>query len=167
MPVHIITLPFDPETEMFHDEELSRFLLNKRVVTLRPEFFLTNGRPYWSVFVEYETVLSASDDRIESNNLDEPQRLLLQRLKEWRKEKAAAEGVPVYILATNSQLVDLIKQTPQTLESLRQIHGFGRKKCEKYGADIIGIIHAFYEKKPPHAENTTNNPDIIGATVTL
>jgi hypothetical protein len=31
MPVHIITLPFDPETEMFHDEELSRFLLKKRV----------------------------------------------------------------------------------------------------------------------------------------
>jgi len=31
MPAHIITLLFDPETEMFHDEELSRFLLNKRV----------------------------------------------------------------------------------------------------------------------------------------
>jgi ATP-dependent DNA helicase RecQ len=153
MPVHVITLPFDPETEMFHDEELARFLLNKRVNTMRPEFFQVNGRAYWSVFVEYETVLSASDDRAEPNNMDEPQRLLLQRLKEWRKEKAAAEGVPVYILATNSQLVDLVKQMPQTLEALRQIHGFGRKKCEKYGADIIGIIQAFYEKKPPHAEN--------------
>jgi superfamily II DNA helicase RecQ len=165
MSVHIITLPFDPETEMFHDEELSRFLLNKRVVTLRPEFFQVNGRPYWSVFVEYETVLTASDDRTESNNLDEPQRLLLQRLKEWRKEKAAAEGVPVYILATNSQLVELVKQTPQTLEALRQIHGFGRKKSEKYGTDIIGIIQAFYEKKPPNVENPAK-PDIIGATVT-
>jgi superfamily II DNA helicase RecQ len=150
---------------MFHDEELSRFLLNKRVVTLRPEFFQVNGRPYWSVFVEYETVLTASDDRTESNNLDEPQRLLLQRLKEWRKEKAAAEGVPVYILATNSQLVELVKQTPQTLEALRQIHGFGRKKSEKYGTDIIGIIQAFYEKKPPNVENPAK-PDISGATVT-
>ena len=167
MPVHIITLPFDPETEMFHDEELSRFLLNKRVVTLRPEFFLTNGRPYWSVFVEYETVLTASDDKAESNsNLDEPQRLLLQRLKEWRKEKASTEGVPVYILATNNQLIELVKQAPQTLEALRQIHGFGRKKSEKYGADIIGMIQAFYEKKPPHVEKQAK-PDNIGDAVAL
>jgi len=148
MPVRILTIPFDAENEIFQDEELSRFVLNKRVKGMRAEFFSVNGRPFWTVFVEYETVLNERQDP--EAGLDEAQRLLWQRLREWRKEKADKEGVPVYIIAKNSQLVELVHRNPPTLEALRQIRGFGKKKVDKYGKELVELIQGFYEKRPVH-----------------
>jgi len=34
MPIRIFTIPFDPEKELFADEDLSQFLLNKYVKKL-------------------------------------------------------------------------------------------------------------------------------------
>jgi hypothetical protein len=147
MPVRIITIPFEPHKEIFHDEDLMKFLLNKHVRDLHPEFFQMNGRAYWTVFVNYENVLSDNDANKKQDGLDEGQRLLFTRLREWRKETAEKDGVPVYIIATNKQLMDIIHGTPRTLEMLSHIQGFGKKKVEKHGKEIIGIIDAFTTKR--------------------
>ncbi len=126
MPIRLFTIPFDPKQELFQDEELRAFLLNKQIKTLRPEFFQTNGKAYWSIFAEYENVFSTDIEK--SDGLNEPQKLLFQRLREWRKETANKEGIPVFIIANNSQLAEVVLRAPKTLESLRQIHGFGKKK---------------------------------------
>jgi len=154
MPVRIHTIPFDLDREIFQDEDLARFLLNKRVKALRPEFFQVNGRAYWTVFVDYETVLSEHKET-DKDSLDEPQKLLFQRLREWRKETAEKAGVPVYIIATNTELMEAVRHAPTTLEALRQIRGFGKKKVEKHGKEIMGIIQAFYEKKPVRDKSVT------------
>jgi len=39
MSVRIFTIPFDPTHDLFQDDELRAFLLNKHIRTLRPEFF--------------------------------------------------------------------------------------------------------------------------------
>lgn len=143
MPVRIITVPFDPAHDLFQDDELSKFLLNKRVKTLRPEFFQHEGRAYWSVFVEYESALSPAAAR-DTHALSEPQQLLYQRLREWRKETAERDGIPVFLIATNSQLTEIIKQTPHSLDALRQIRGFGKKKLTRYGTQIVELLTAFY-----------------------
>lgn len=145
MAIRMFAVPFDARQESFHDEELQKFLLNKQVKTIRPEFFHQNGRAYWTIFIEYELVLK--DAPRNANALDAPQRLLYQRFREWRKEKAESEGIPVFLIATNRELLDLVKSAPRTLEALRQIHGFGKKKSDKYGQEILTIISAFYEKK--------------------
>lgn len=147
MPVQILTVPFDPNREIFRDEDLSRFLVNKRIKKLCPEFFHLDGRIYWTVFVDYETVLNDPEDT-KQNNFDAPQRLLFQRFREWRKETAEKEGIPVYIIATNNQLADIVRLAPMGLDALRQIRGFGKKKVDKYGQEIVRIIQGFYEKKP-------------------
>jgi superfamily II DNA helicase RecQ len=147
MPMHIFTVPFDPENEVFQDEDLRKFLLNKRVRALRPEFFQLHDRAYWSVFVEYDVVGPAAAGR-EVERLNEPQRLLFQRLREWRKETAEQAGFPVYVIATNSQLEQLAVQAPRTLEALRQIRGFGKKKLARHGLALIAIISAFYQPEP-------------------
>ena len=143
MPIRILTVPFDPAHDLFQDEDLSKFLLNKRVKTLRPEFFQLDGRAFWSVFVEYESVMPDTSSR-RADDLNEPQRLLYQRLREWRKEAAERDGFPVFLLATNSQLTEIVKQAPRSLEALRQIRGFGKKKLTRYGEQIVGIVTAFY-----------------------
>ncbi|CAN2050612.1 hypothetical protein GMMP1_990018 [Candidatus Magnetomoraceae bacterium gMMP-1] len=105
MSVHILTIPFDPEKEIFQDEDLTDFLLNKKIKTLRPEFFQLNGRAYWTVFVEYKTIL---DDKVQavkmsqSKALNDAQKLLFQRFREWKfssfKRSCKAEFISLVII---------------------------------------------------------------------
>lgn len=157
MPVRILTIPFDPDRELFRDEDLINFLLNKRVKKLRPEFFSLDGRPYWTLFVDYETILK-DQEGVKEDGLDEAQMLLLQRMREWRKEKAEKDGVPVYIIATNKQLVDVVRLAPLSLEALRQVHGFGKKKVDKHGDEVVKIIKNFYEKSPLRSKGKLSLP---------
>ena len=166
MSVRIFTIPFDPDNEIFPDEAISKFLLSKRLIRLEPEFFQTNGKAYWTIFVEYETIIG-EERKADDEGLDEAQRLLMKRLRQWRKETAEKEGVPIFIIATNKQLTDVIRLAPTTPKSLRDISGFGGKKVERYGNDLIEIVKAFYEKKPLHDKPSkpAASPEInIGAT---
>ena len=155
MPIRIFTIPYNPQTIGFPDEELQKFLLNKNVKSLHPQFFQLDGMAFWSVFVEYEIVVSRMP--AESDGLKASERLLYQRLREWRKETAEKEGVPVFIIANNKQLMELVKQSPTTLEALRGIHGFGKKKVESYRAAVTGIIRAFQEKRPLHGPQSAQD----------
>jgi len=157
MPIRIFTIPFDPEKELFSDEDLSQFLLNKYVKKLQSEFFQINDRAFWTVFIEYEAVVSS--EKPASDDLNEAEQLLMKRLKEWRKDKAEKEGIPVFIIATNKQFIDVIKRAPRNLEALRDIHGFGKKKIDRYGGEIVKIIAAFYEKKPLRSEKSKTRSD--------
>lgn len=156
MQVRIFTIPFDADKELFSDDDLSRFLLNKRVLGLHPQFFQTQSRPYWTVFIEYEAVVG--EEQPKSDNLDDAQRLLLQRLKEWRKQAAEEGGVPVFIVATNKQLLDVVRRAPRSLEALREVQGFGKKKIERHGKQVLDIVSAFFEKRPVRKETPKSEP---------
>ncbi|WP_169315715.1 HRDC domain-containing protein [Haliscomenobacter hydrossis] len=146
--MRIFTLPFDAVSEGFPDEIVTEFCLNKKVHSLQAQFFLHEGRPFWSVAVQYE-VLVHGEEKV--RDLDEAQQQLYTRLREWRKKQAEKEGVPVFILATNQHLTNMVRLKAQSLETLKQIKGFGPKKTQKYGKQIIAIIKAFYEEKPAEA----------------
>ena len=74
----IMTIPFNRKVKGFDDETLNRFVLNKEIKTWHAEFFHDREDTYWTVFIEYETVVNGSVDKA-SMALDEPQRLLLDR----------------------------------------------------------------------------------------
>ncbi len=141
----IITIPFNNNTETFSDEILTNFTINKRVKRYSIEFFLAEGKPYWTVFLEYDTVLEDNTES-EISELSDAEKMLFDRLKQWRREKANDEGVPVYIIATNREIKDIIKAAPKNVEEISAIRGFGRKKVEKYGKDLVALIQAFYTK---------------------
>ena len=141
----IVTIPFDRKTNGFDEEALTKFVLNKRIKSCQPEFFQDGGDNYWTVFLEYDPLVEVTS-KAESERLDDPQRILLERLKAWRKERAEKDGVPVYIVGTNKELIDIVSSTPKSLEALKNIKGFGKSKISKYGKEIIDIIKAFFEK---------------------
>ncbi len=146
MPLRILTIPFDGEKECFFDDEVHKFCLNKKVKRTETHFFQNNNKAYWTILIEYDDILEEEKNNHQIN-LNEPEKLLYQRFREWRKNKAESDGVPVYIVATNSEVMELIKKTPKTLEILRTIRGFGKKKIEKYGKEIVEIINNFYTEK--------------------
>jgi len=64
MAFRIITITFDNEREVFPDNDLNTFLLDKKVKSYRVEFFINAGRPYWSVFLEYEEIEDRSVEKL-------------------------------------------------------------------------------------------------------
>ncbi len=150
MPVKIFTIPFSEETQTFHDDLVEQFCVNKRVHKIDTKFFTRNHQPFWTVAVHYGQILSEEKNlRITGTPgpehlLDDQQKALLLRLKEWRKGTAGEAGLPVYMIATNAHLVSIIQQKCSTLESLKLIKGFGKAKIEKYGKGLNDLVRQFY-----------------------
>ncbi len=149
MPIRIFTLPFNEETQTFHDDIVSQFCLNKRVHKIESKFFTRNHQPFWTIAVYYGQILleeKTAGDKAESpeNRLDDQQKVLLIRLKEWRKEVAGEAGLPVYMIATNTQLVSVIIQKCVSMEGLKLVRGFGKTRIEKYGKRVTDIVRQFY-----------------------
>lgn len=150
MPVKIFTIPFHEETQTFHDDLVEQFCVNKRVHKIETKFFTRNHQPFWTVAVQYGQILSEEKNlRISGTPapehlLDDQQKSLLLRLKEWRKGTAEEAGLPVYMIATNAHLVSIIQQKCTTLESLKLIKGFGKAKIEKYGKGLNDLVCQFY-----------------------
>lgn len=142
----ILTIPFDRAKGFFDDSLLNEYLLNKRVKTWGARFFQLDGEAYWTVFIDADPVLPPPGKRAEEG-LSEPERLFLQRLREWRKERAEKDGTPPFIIATNTELLAVIRKTPVTLEQLRSVRGFGQGKVSRYGEEIVSLVKTFHEKK--------------------
>ena len=94
MPIRLFTIPFNEETQTFHDDLIVQFCVNKRVHKIETKFFTRHGLPYWTVAIHYGQILSEEKVRVsgghpdEEFGLDDQQKALLIRLKEWRREEA-------------------------------------------------------------------------------
>ena len=144
MAFRIVTVPFESDRGVFPDNELNTFLLDKKVRSYRVEFFIHAGRPYWSVFIEYEEIEDRSVEKL-TQALDERQKLVFERLKDWRKSKGKELGMPVYVIFSNNQLVELAKKLPQTYEAMKSINGIGDKKVKSFGKEVMDILRSFEE----------------------
>ena len=145
MPFQIFTIPFDPSVQSFSEDTLNDFLLSKKLLSWKAEFFQNDSHSYWTVFLEYEPILKS--DGKEKFNFTKDQEVLFQRLREWRKEKAEQQGVPVYVIASNLHLSEMTVKQPDSLDNLKQIRGFGEKKVNEYGKEILNLIRAFNQKE--------------------
>ncbi|MGH8911740.1 MAG: HRDC domain-containing protein, partial [Acidimicrobiia bacterium] len=64
----------------------------------------------------------------------------LDRLKEWRRQRAAADGVPPYVIAHDAHLASIAARGPTTLEDLSRCEGIGPARLERYGDDILEVV---------------------------
>jgi len=69
-----------------------------------------------------------------------PDNTLLEALRRWRRERAAEDGVPAYVVFHDTTLVEIADSHPRTLPALRRIRGLGPVKLERYGAEILDVI---------------------------
>lgn len=67
---------------------------------------------------------------------------LFNKLRLWRKEKANALGIKPYIIFSDSTLIELTNKIPKNKEELLNIRGMGEKKLEKYGEEVLRVIHS-------------------------
>ncbi|MEW6184070.1 MAG: HRDC domain-containing protein [Bacillota bacterium] len=143
MLFRIVTIPFDEGRKCFIEDDFTHFVINKIIRNYQAHFFSTTNGTYWTIFIEYEVPAGLEP---EMEGLSEAEKMLFDQLRAWRKEKAEQKGFPVYVICNNSQLKALVKQAPKTLEALKNIDGFGKKKLGDYGEEVVSLIKAFYEK---------------------
>ncbi|HUS26759.1 MAG TPA: HRDC domain-containing protein [Nevskiaceae bacterium] len=66
--------------------------------------------------------------------------VLFEALRDWRTKRATADAMPAYIIAHNTALEQVAALKPQTEQDLLRVPGFGPKKVETYGSDILRIV---------------------------
>jgi DNA helicase-2/ATP-dependent DNA helicase PcrA len=69
-----------------------------------------------------------------------PDDSLLEALRRWRRERAAADAVPAYVVAHDTTLAEIADVRPRSLPALRRVRGMGPAKLERYGSEILAVI---------------------------
>lgn len=68
---------------------------------------------------------------------------LSEFLREWRRATAKRQGVPAYVVMHDTTLEELCRVRPRTLPELRAIIGFGHRKVESYGDQVLEALADF------------------------
>lgn len=143
------------------EDELNRFLGAVRVVHIHREFVAQGENSFWSIAVECLTgepgQAGASGGkrkpRIDYKEVLSPEDFAVYaRLREWRKQLAGEEAVPVYTIFTNEQLAAMVERRAVTRAELMEIDGIGEARAEKYGAAVIDILSREAQGASPRAE---------------
>jgi ATP-dependent DNA helicase RecQ len=70
---------------------------------------------------------------------------LKEYFREWRRITAREKGVAAFVVLHDSALMDLCVLKPSGLEELRRVSGFGDKRVEMYGEQILDALRRFRE----------------------
>ena len=108
-----MTLKFNPDKEIFDDQILNEFCLKNRILDYDSTFFSVGDDQYLSLLIKYERVADEKKrDKMnksvknEMELLDEKEKVLFDKMREIRNQKAREGGFPPYILATNNNTPD-------------------------------------------------------------
>ena len=116
-----------------HEFDMREFLSYKyKLLALGEKLELKS----YIAFVKNLSQLTQKQETPKDLELDD----LYQKLKTWRKAQAEEEKLPAFCIFSNQVLESIVKKRPQIKEELLNIKGFGEKKFEKYGNQILEII---------------------------
>jgi ATP-dependent DNA helicase RecQ len=68
---------------------------------------------------------------------------LREYLRAWRRKKARDLGVAAFVVLHDTALDALCAAKPPTLQALRAVSGFGDKKVQRYGREILEALERF------------------------
>jgi ATP-dependent DNA helicase RecQ len=91
---------------------------------------------------------------------------LQEYLREWRRTTARERGIAAFIIMHDTSLVELCRVKPGSLSELRRVPGFGERKTELYGQDILDALRRFRDgARATEAPGQTSDP--AGETLRL
>ncbi|WP_046755239.1 HRDC domain-containing protein [Kordia jejudonensis] len=71
---------------------------------------------------------------------------LFEDLRMFRLSVSNSEDIPPFQIFTQKSLFEMCELLPTTLKQLKNIHGMGKKRVEKYGDEILEIIQEYTTK---------------------
>jgi len=146
------------------EAELNAFLRSHRIVSAQKTLETWEGVPRWCFCVEYLDGAPPAGakggggraPRVDYREvLSEPDFAVFAKLRDLRKELAAADAIPLFAICTNELLAEMAKRRPKTLDELKEIDGFGDAKATKYGDAFLAALPQKAEK----TDETGGKPD--------
>ncbi len=116
--------------------------LNAMAMNLHPDvhdfdaYLRQNSNELAGITVDIEDEAEVSKKTV-SSKIDKE---LLDKLKAWRLKRASSDKVAAYMIAHNASLEAVATAMPTTKQQLLGISGFGPKKVDNYGDDILKIV---------------------------
>lgn len=164
MRVKLFTFRYSATLGGFDEDPLQEFLRDKEVLAFREHFYAVNEVPHVTCVVTWQDAVVPERARAAAREvaprvagaghgsraarpdpvagLDERDRVLFNTLREWRRDKAHAEGVPPYVVLTNRELVEVVVRKPDSPTALGNVPGIGVRKVERYGAELLRALGA-------------------------
>jgi DNA helicase-2/ATP-dependent DNA helicase PcrA len=67
---------------------------------------------------------------------------LFDRLKDWRRRRAQADGVPAYVVFHDRTLAEIAERAPSSRHALSAIAGVGPAKLDRYADEVLAVVGA-------------------------
>ncbi len=64
----------------------------------------------------------------------------MDKLKEWRRKRAKADGVPARFVLQDRTLVEITRNMPKDWADLAAIPGISSATLERYGDEVLAIV---------------------------
>lgn len=75
-------------------------------------------------------------------DISEEEQERFDALRIWRNERARDLGYEAYMVASNDALLSVAKCPVETADDLLKIKGFGPRKVELYGEEIVALLNS-------------------------
>jgi superfamily II DNA helicase RecQ len=172
MRCKIFSVPIDSETGLDRERKLNDFLRATNVKRVFASIANQPEGPIWSVMFFYDegaqaepatraaqTLSTHSSPPISARAgqeispgpgapldsgppLSSEQVKWVIALKRWRADQAAQEGVPLYMVAQNRWLEEIVRMPARGLDDLLKVRGLGEWRVQKYGTKILETMNA-------------------------
>jgi superfamily II DNA helicase RecQ len=166
MRARLLTLRFSPTLGRFDDAELIALQRRVSFEEVREHLVVVGGETMLLCLVSWREQVAANQPEPTASSpaateppaaapsssgpsrpvpdlraeLDAEQRARFDQIRRWRSQKAHDEGAPPYVILTNRQLVELVRQRPETKAGLLRIDGLGDKKVARYGGELLSLL---------------------------
>jgi DNA helicase II / ATP-dependent DNA helicase PcrA len=131
------------------DPREERRLLYVGITRARRYLFLTwpvDGRSRPSPFLDEMELLPTKPPRMSSAPAASVTvgrgGALFDRLKEWRRKRAQADGVPAYVVFHDRTLAEIAERRCKDWADLAAVSGVGPAKLERYADEVLAIVAA-------------------------
>ena len=119
-------------------DDMNAFLRGHRVLQVE-KAFAENG---WAFCVEWlegssTSLKTTNQRRIDYREVLEPEVFeRFAKLRERRKAIAQEDGIPPYMVMTDAQMAEAVKDGEPTIDVLKRVDGFGGARLSKYGGRL-------------------------------
>ena len=147
------------------EDEVNRFLRSVKILEVRRELVALGDSAFWAICVMYLPIAGAAPEGKSASTakgkidykeiLSEDDFNKFSELRKIRKYIAETEAVPPYVVFTDAELADIVRQNEFTPEALKKIKGIGASKVEKYGARLCQLVMDINEMAEENVGNET------------
>ncbi|MBF0397206.1 MAG: HRDC domain-containing protein [Desulfobacterales bacterium] len=139
------------------EEDLNKFLRTVKVINIDRAFVPNGENSLWNLAIEY--LMNGSTQSIQETTKEQKSKVdyrdvlspedfaIFAKLRDWRKEVAGQEAVPVYTIFTNEQLAKIAEKRVVSKAGLKEIENIGAARISKYGDRVLKIVSEETEKQ--------------------